>query len=791
MSDVEDHCTTGNAGIATAASTSENTDTAAMSERFPPTSPPRDATITSSSSAVSSSSAAALHSMGQQQQQQLAMIITTPKVQDDDDYLCFEQQTPPAFSPLPVMVSAKRLGKEVRRNHSKRRRLRSFPHCGKENHDAATATDASCWALQECWSSTAASPTSDDDNESATQYRIRQGLSPEELAKHYWNLCYGAEPLKQQSLSATRAPPVKSCLSSTKKRNNAIVNITIQTPTIYSRPNHHSITISNPNDIAPLSAYSTPSPGESLSPAMTPSRKVQFGHSMAAEFIAEEPTGALTPMPIDVARERFPIEQKNNTQEELAETAETKCNTSILSEWEQDFDELIKDDDDEELEAMLFTETTRRNKRNGTTRRRDSTVFTPSPGSKGLLQDDIEGMPPAMVTSLQMDSPMAEQHETSPTRQLDVGFQQCSENVMERLINRQKISAGEALTTLASRGGTGLTTDLEEWNNSFWPVRSQIYDCLLTTLKQWSMSLLTVEPKGILLKNSKHWKQAEQITIVDVERLEQAAFEKVNAQLKLFATKLDREFSTITNLLTLEKTSLKRQIDQEEAAIARLEQQVVAAQQTKEHARIVLEYPWCGLAYFATRALFPFKLQMYQAEYFKVAFPHELLGLETTVCCNLTDSSYNIQVHTIKDVGAPASLFRALFCITTIRNMISKSCQSVQEFLNRFGTILGRIELVGTDVSLIRQRPFVQSTIVITECNKAIKLIVGMDHDIQLHLVYDRTASFPRGLTVFQNGKVNAELDNFSLASMSKTACSGVGILQKVCDGIHKAMLQE
>ena len=470
MSDVEDHCTTGNAGIATAASTSENTDTAAMSERFPPTSPPRDATITSSSSAVSSSSAAALHSMGQQQQQQqLAMIITTPKVQDDDDYLCFEQQTPPAFSPLPVMVSAKRLGKEVRRNHSKRRRLRSFPHCGKENHDAATATDASCWALQECWSSTAASPTSDDDNESATQYRIRQGLSPEELAKHYWNLCYGAEPLKQQSLSATRAPPVKSwcvqrhsthtlaiqtmhlqtnthsithflscSLSSTKKRNNAIVNITIQTPTIYSRPNHHSITISNPNDIAPLSAYSTPSPGESLSPAMTPSRKVQFGHSMAAEFIAEEPTGALTPMPIDVARERFPIEQKNNTQEELAETAETKCNTSILSEWEQDFDELIKDDDDEELEAMLFTETTRRNKRNGTTRRRDSTVFTPSPGSKGLLQDDIEGMPQAMVTSLQMDSPMAEQHETSPTRQLDVGFQQCSEVRAPHLVSLER-----------------------------------------------------------------------------------------------------------------------------------------------------------------------------------------------------------------------------------------------------------------------------------------------------------------------------------------------------------------
>ena len=159
---------------------------------------------------------------------------------------------------------------------------------------------------------------------------------------------------------------------------------------------------------------------------------------MAAEFISEEPTVALTPMPVEISRLRFPIEEPINTKEEEAETEETKSNTSILSEWEEDFDEFVDDDDDEDLEGMLFSgtndkQTKQHKSRSIDLRRRNSSIFSPSPGSKGLLQDDDyddTGSPPAiaMMASLQMDSPQMKleksNHTESPPRQLNSGFQQ-------------------------------------------------------------------------------------------------------------------------------------------------------------------------------------------------------------------------------------------------------------------------------------------------------------------------------------------------------------------------------
>jgi hypothetical protein len=104
--------------------------------------------------------------------------------------------TPPATSPSPLIVSAKRLGSEVRRNHSKRRKGR----LGNDKENAAF--NVTSWRA-----------------ENEVEDEVEEGLPPchhlpqEERAKRYWQWCYGTdEPMPQThtSWSASRAPPSKS-----------------------------------------------------------------------------------------------------------------------------------------------------------------------------------------------------------------------------------------------------------------------------------------------------------------------------------------------------------------------------------------------------------------------------------------------------------------------------------------------------------------------------------------------------------------------------------------------------
>jgi hypothetical protein len=131
----------------------------------------------------------------------------------------------------------------------------------------------------------------------------------------------------------------------------------------------------------------------------------------AVEYEIDCPPKELTPMPSDIARERFPVVPKSPEKEEFTE--QTKHNTATLAEWEADFDAYLSSDDEasEELETMLFS------RKRG---RRNSGFFSPSPTL--LLPQDQQGDFDAEVNtsmaSLAVRSPCyspqdLEDHETS------------------------------------------------------------------------------------------------------------------------------------------------------------------------------------------------------------------------------------------------------------------------------------------------------------------------------------------------------------------------------------------
>jgi hypothetical protein len=89
--------------------------------------------------------------------------------------------------------------------------------------------------------------------------------------------------------------------------------------------------------------------------------RVQFGSPQAAEYEVDGPPGHLTPLPNEVTRKRYSMDQKKKTEVEEEMTQETKENNTILAEWEQEFDEPRS--------------SSRRKRRD----RRSSSLFTPSP----------------------------------------------------------------------------------------------------------------------------------------------------------------------------------------------------------------------------------------------------------------------------------------------------------------------------------------------------------------------------------------------------------------------------
>eukprot|EP00980_Cylindrotheca_fusiformis_P004502 scaffold961_cov122-Cylindrotheca_fusiformis.AAC.10 len=108
--------------------------------------------------------------------------------------------TPPVSGPPPLVISSKRVGQDVRREHSKRRR-------------ASRRVDSSDSGLN-LWNQSSSQESSDDENEDLPFLFPQEcAVSPGEQTKQYWEWCYGKEQSiehkPEQSWSAKRAPPTK------------------------------------------------------------------------------------------------------------------------------------------------------------------------------------------------------------------------------------------------------------------------------------------------------------------------------------------------------------------------------------------------------------------------------------------------------------------------------------------------------------------------------------------------------------------------------------------------------
>lgn len=108
-------------------------------------------------------------------------------------------------------------------------------------------------------------------------------------------------------------------------------------------------------------------------------RHVQFGSPTAVEYVIGEPAKQLTPLPNEVTRKRYSMDEKKATVEEEELTIETKHNTSILAEWEDDCEVKGRLGDPRRRRGDSAGANGSRNRRRSNGGRRSSSIFSPSP----------------------------------------------------------------------------------------------------------------------------------------------------------------------------------------------------------------------------------------------------------------------------------------------------------------------------------------------------------------------------------------------------------------------------
>ena len=170
-----------------------------------------------------------------------------------------------------------------------------------------------------------------------------------------------------------------------------------QTPPV----NAGSLVASPSFENMPASSYATPKSSPQYEtvgnvPGLSNHRMVQFGPTRAVEYESNDPALTLTPMPPDEAAKRYPTEMKPPTDAETSLLQETKENTALLNEWENQEDDdseslgftLIEQSDDSSEEGAIPSEIFRPSTSNR--KRRSSSFFLPSAGSTGLLDEDSD-----------------------------------------------------------------------------------------------------------------------------------------------------------------------------------------------------------------------------------------------------------------------------------------------------------------------------------------------------------------------------------------------------------------
>lgn len=133
----------------------------------------------------------------------------TPQMQLQNESVDYNYTlTPPSFVPAPLVVSANRLSKDLRRKHSKRRRGRL-----SDQTNLSSASSCNNSGMLEWRGGRRKRAYSEDDEPDDWEVNMAL-LSPDQRRRHYWQVCYGSSnvtpPPPQQSWSAQRMPPVKS-----------------------------------------------------------------------------------------------------------------------------------------------------------------------------------------------------------------------------------------------------------------------------------------------------------------------------------------------------------------------------------------------------------------------------------------------------------------------------------------------------------------------------------------------------------------------------------------------------
>ncbi len=299
------------------------------------------------------------------------------------------------------------------------------------------------------------------------------GASKEEQDRFYWDLCYGNQdvapgagggnttpsvPIPTKSWSASRGPPSKSCLSAKKTPWTEIANSATKRIQMRKQLNHTSkgstpstvdrIGVNVNGSSRAKNSNANPSPienkGVDVTTTHTPAyagkyaaitqsasyqsdkKQVKFGQSSAAEFEASRPTHELTPLPAELAREEYKVDEEDvQSDEESTELhQETARNADMLATWEDDFDSLCDDwdeDNDEVLDPLVerrksprrASSTSRSDRRRksrserqsiGRDNRRSSTFFSKDGGSLlGPGDRDMEGPKEMSPERLQED----------------------------------------------------------------------------------------------------------------------------------------------------------------------------------------------------------------------------------------------------------------------------------------------------------------------------------------------------------------------------------------------------